>query len=1404
VVRSHDQGTLRRQSATKNTCDKKTGGGTARGIDREEAMFLRSTRAFRAASHVISVSFLATFALLTSIDRPSAQAPAIYAAGDTIVSAFSGVLQSPPPYPSGNPIDETFINLDGPSMQIQRPQPAGPPSGQLIASPTLYTARARDVGQVFAVTLDDWPTPNIFLAATSSYGLQIVAPDSDGDGRPERVTTGQPGAQWMQGQWGPGGTAGSIWRVDATTGLVSLFTTIGANSGPGLGDIVYDRGSRQFFVSDLDTGLIYRLDWTGFIVDTFDHGVAARPNMGLPPIPDDNAFMDIQNPAFDALNPATWGYTQPERRVRGMAAYGGRLFYTAATGQTGLPQVWSVGIRLDGTFAPDARWELDVTGYASNNEVADMLFDGQGRMILAQRGQQRGSYDYSIFADPLLSSVLRYRREIPDNPATPGTWVPVPEEYAIGFRPEGRNTTGGVALGYNYRQNGQLRSGACNEFLWTTGESLRDNPLLAAQLAAGGPATVHGLQGNDRNLVRPYNDPPWQSYFTDYDGQFIDPAYQGHMGDVEIWQPCQGGTSTYYPPYFPPPGYTPPPPSTFNLTLSKAATPYDCVPGGIGYVCQYTVRVTNTGASWYWGPITVEDWLVGNPPGAVVHLGPQPPWVCAATGPATYSCAYPPVFLWPGESVDLYVIVELPLPTDLCYLHNVASLTWWPGYGDANSGDDWGFATAKVPNPDCAPPTGETTNLIIDKTPFRMDGDFCADDGAGNWICAWLVTVTNAGLGVYSGSIVVTDTLSVSNNVVWEPDPPWTCTNPGPSHTCTLPAGSLPDGGGTQLNPGNSVAFAIGVFIPKAQLVEAGQCWVYNQAKITDAPGGSPLNTDPNDDESVQVELKVRGENCEPSEVPETDLSILKEPHECFIYEGPDDGIRRVELSEEPLVVEGPDLPRPEPGDIVCVWKVTITNESPVNDFSGDLSIGDTPTPLSTVNGLPFCVDDGAGGLICTAPASIGAGETVGPVPFWQIIPNDGSVCEVANKVRILQPPGGLPQNTDPTNDESEASQPVPSPFCDDEPVPQKIITCPVEQRTPDGGCCPPGERWTGRACSGGEQPPPPPPPPPDACPPGLVGTPPNCSCPTNMVWNGQMCVPPTVEQCPQGTTGTFPNCQCLPPLQGTWPNCQPPPTQQCPQGTTGNYPDCRCLPPLQGTWPNCKPPPTQQCPQGSTGTFPNCQCLPPLQGTWPNCKPPTQQCPQGTTGNYPDCRCLPPLQGTWPNCKPPTTQQCPQGTTGNYPDCRCQPPLQGTWPNCQQPPTQQQCPPGSVGNFPDCRCQPGMAGIFPLCFQVPTEPTPTACPPDSNPAGTGCRCKPGSHGTPGKCQPNETGPSGPNIQGGGTLTVPPQILVPNLQLLPRQGTQQQQQQKQTGPSQPQPGQCPAGTIGIFPLCIPQ
>ena len=861
---------------------------------------------------------LAPLLLAATIERASAQAPGIMAPGDAVVTGFSGTVPPPPTF-AGDPIDGTLIDLNGASMRIERLQPAGPPTGQMIAAPTVFQVPAQAVGQVFPITFDDWPNPNIFLGATSGFGIQIVAPDGNGDGLPDRITKGQPGAAFMDGQWGAGGSPGSIYRIDGTTGAITLFTTIGADSGPGLGDVVFDRSSRQFFVSDLDTGHIYRLDAAGTITDTFDHGVEGRPAHGLALVADDGSTMDITSPSFDSANPATWGYTQPERRVRGLAVYGGRLFYSVPG-----PQIWSVGINLDGTFAHDPRWELDVAGLASTDEISDIAFDNAGRMILAQRGAQAGSYDYSVFAQPATSSVVRYRREIPDDPTTPSAWVEVPDQYAIGFRPEGHNATGGVALGYGYDPTtGAPVQGACSQYLWSTGDSLRDNAAMAGFLAAGGPPDVHGLQGNDRELVRPSNDPPLQSYFADYDGQFGDPQNQGHVGDVEIWAPCQG--AAYYPPYYPPyfpPGYVPPPPGSFNLTLDKAAIPETCTNIDIAWRCEFTVRVTNTGTTPYIGPITVADWLPGAPAGATMSFAAAP-WSCAMTGPAAYQCDYPPTLLVPGGSIDLYVTVDLPEKTDLCYLPNAAQILWPPGLGDANPADDFAFASAQIPNASCAP-HGDTTNLTIHKEAYAPT---CVDGGgASDWICAYLITVTNSGTAAYTGNIVVDDTMSVNGDVVWLP-PQWACTNPGPVHTCTFPSASLPDGG--QLNTGNSVPLLIGVKVPKAEQEQDDVCTVSNQAEITFAPGGSPMNTNAGDDTSVSVDLSIPAENCPPAGE-HSDLTIKKTGVYCV-----------------PALVpvgnggNGPQFTIIGYVPYACTFSIQVHNNGP-DDFSGPVTVNDT------------------------------------------------------------------------------------------------------------------------------------------------------------------------------------------------------------------------------------------------------------------------------------------------------------------------------------------------------------------------------------------------------------------------------------------------------------------------------
>lgn len=526
--------------------------------------------------------------------------------GDIAVTGFSGTSFPVEGIPPGiDPLDETFIDVEGASLRIfDVSVTAEKPQGQLVYTPPPFEVKAKEIGQVFGLALDDGrrddatdKIPNLYATATSFFGLQIVVPDKDDDGRPERIKKGEPGATFMEGQWGgaDGAGPGSIYKIDGKTGETTLFANVTLdgveNSGPGLGNIAFDPDNRQLFVSDLDTGMIHRFDLEGGDLGHFDHGVDGRLKKDLPAVAHDPTNrMDITSPSFETEKPETWGYAAKERLVYGLAVHGRRLYY--AVNGPDSPQVWSIGIERDGSFGDDPRWELDVKA-ETDHPVTDMVFDRQGRLYLAQRGFVKNPYDYAVFAVPATSEVLRYHKEDPDDPETPSVWAEEPEEYAIGF-PEGhRMTVGGIDLGYGYDETGYVDVKSCDGYLGTTGDDLRNNSELAEKLAEGGALNVHGFQLNDKSLVRPKNVPPFESYFVDYDGTFDDPEVRGHIGDIEIWHPCAGrvGWGEYVPypgelPYPLPPGLpwvpgTPPDERPRPECVELEWVDYICNPGGI-------------------------------------------------------------------------------------------------------------------------------------------------------------------------------------------------------------------------------------------------------------------------------------------------------------------------------------------------------------------------------------------------------------------------------------------------------------------------------------------------------------------------------------------------------------------------------------------------------------------------------------------------------------------------------------------------------------------------------------------------------------------------------------------------------------------------------------------------------
>jgi uncharacterized repeat protein (TIGR01451 family) len=760
-----------------------------------------STRAFGV--------FFASLAFSTAVlAQPQNNRPTGIVTGDAVISGFSGTLFS-----SARPssVENQFINPDEPSTRVlDVGRPGRIWEGQVIATQVKYETFARDTGQIFGVAVTDQPNPDIFLSATSAYGLHLTGRNSRGE--TERRKKGGPGVGWMRGQFGLDlqGGPGSIYKIDGRTGSVSLFANIMLenvpNHGPGLGNIAYDNANRQLFVSDLATGMIHRLATDGRELEIFDHGLNARPAARLAPVTfDPRMRASIAREQFDSENPATWGFAPPARRVFAVTLHQGRLFYSVAENA----QIWSIGLTQNGAFANDPRWELNVVGATADINVTDIAFSEKGAMILAERAAPSGSFAYTNLVKAGESRVLRFWPKQPNDPS-PGLWTPQAEEYAVGFAGQYRNTNGGIALGYGYDRNGNLATNSCQGALWTTAQNIRNAPALRDRLTPGGPLAISGLHGMPSEPARPFNEPPFTSYSVDYDGQLDQASTSGHMGSVRIYTtPCLPNVASFagpgfggVPPYISgpttigdgggggggsgcigrdcwPPGCTKPdgsPCEIHDVSIKKTGA---TTPQWDAGTYSFSLTVTNNGGPFNAAPgvLSVTDAVPAN---MTIANPSVPGWTCngPVTGPGNLVCTFNGGFVPAGTVTTVNLsgtaIGKPPFPP----FTNCATVGFGNGAGvfDSNPDNNRDCVTIEKPEP--------KHDVKLEKTAGKVV------PGPVMNTTTFVIAVTNVGAALNgANNITVTDIVPAGMTFTSAVGTNWNCltlpATSGQTFTCT-------------------------------------------------------------------------------------------------------------------------------------------------------------------------------------------------------------------------------------------------------------------------------------------------------------------------------------------------------------------------------------------------------------------------------------------------------------------------------------------------------------------------------------------------------------------------------------------------------------------------------------------
>ena len=219
-----------------------------------------------------------------------------------VISPTSPFIPTPP-YLGAGETDQVIKLFD--TRNVAYPNP--PATGRPIITPDEYHHHNWDMGSmgnVYGIAIDN--DRNFYVTASTNFGAGyftgagVVGFGAIGDGQTPDTAAVDNNVQVLNSTT----AAGAVYKVDAVTGNVSVlanlpqlaapFThencenpaeTLARNTGPALGNIVYDPIHEQLFVSNFEDGRIYRLSMAGATLSVFDPFAPDNGAPGLAPDP---------------------------------------------------------------------------------------------------------------------------------------------------------------------------------------------------------------------------------------------------------------------------------------------------------------------------------------------------------------------------------------------------------------------------------------------------------------------------------------------------------------------------------------------------------------------------------------------------------------------------------------------------------------------------------------------------------------------------------------------------------------------------------------------------------------------------------------------------------------------------------------------------------------------------------------------------------------------------------------------------------------------------------------------------------------------------------------------------------------------------------------------------------------